>query len=78
VICFICQKIYSQGREITCSGWCHDKLISCIVAEFGEFKMVIRQATGIAYRVPTRDIIEFGLREVDLSQYPLWKEQDEG
>jgi len=78
VICFICQKIYSQGREITCSEECHDKLTSHIVAEFGEFKMVVRKATGIAYRVPTRDIIEFGLKEVDLSQYPLWKEQDGG
>ena len=78
MICFICQKIYSLGRTATCSEECHDKLISGIVAEFGEFKMVVRQATGIAYRVPTRDIIEFGLREVDLSRYPLWEKQDEG
>jgi len=34
---------------------------------------VVRQSTGIAYKVPIRDIIERGIREQDLDQYPLWE-----
>ena len=30
--------------------------------------------TGKAYRVPTRDIIEKGLKQGDLKNYPEWRD----
>lgn len=73
-VCAICGEIYNQGREYTCSDECHEEFVRRLIADFGEFKKVVRAATGVAYRVPTRDIIEKGLREQDLDQYPLWEE----
>ncbi|GAI63246.1 unnamed protein product [marine sediment metagenome] len=72
--CFICGKLYEGGREMTCSDVCHGELARRHIAEFGEFKKVVNQTTGIAYRVPTRDIIEKGIKWRDLDQYPLWEE----
>jgi len=74
--CLVCLKPYEGGRELTCSDECHQVLASRLIAEFGEFKKVVRASTGVAYRVPTRDIIERGLREQDLDQYPLWEDKD--
>ncbi|GAI47473.1 unnamed protein product, partial [marine sediment metagenome] len=54
---------------MTCSEQCHEELVRRLVAEFGEFKKVVRMSTGIAYKVPTRDIIERGIREEELDQY---------
>jgi len=41
---------------------------------FGAYKKVIDLETGRAHRVPTREIIEKGLRQVDLKNYPEWEE----
>jgi len=73
-ICVICGKLYEQGRLLTCSDECHEELVKRLIFEFGEFKKVVRMSTGVAYKVPTRDIIERGLREQDLDRYPLWEE----
>jgi len=69
--CFVCGKLYEEGREMACSDACHDELVSRLIAEFGEFKKVVDQTTGTAYRVPTRDIIERGIKWRDLDRYPL-------
>lgn len=58
---------------MTCSDECHAKLVSLIISKYGEFKKVIRLSSGIAYRVPTRDIIEKGVLEEELDQYPVWQ-----
>jgi len=73
-ICIVCQGFYEQGREMTCSDDCHQELVRRLMLQFGEFKKVIHAGTGIAYRVPTRDIIEKGLREEDLDRYPIWED----
>lgn len=73
--CIICQKVYEQGREMTCSEACHEELVRRLIAEFGEFKKVVRSSTGIAYKVPMRDIIEPGVKEEELDRYPIWGEQ---
>jgi len=73
--CLICHQIYDGGRELTCSDQCHEELARRLVADFGEFKKVVRMSTGIAYKVPTRDIIEKGISEENLDQYPLWEEE---
>ncbi|MDD4987188.1 MAG: hypothetical protein PHQ43_15735 [Dehalococcoidales bacterium] len=44
------------------------------LAEFGEFKKALRANTSVAYRVPTRDIFEKGLREQGLDRYPKGEE----
>ncbi len=72
--CLICLKLYKGGRELTCSDRCHEELVRRLIAEFGEFKKVIRQRTGVAYKVPTRDIIKHDVREQELDRYPLWEE----
>lgn len=72
--CIICGTFYEPGRETTCSEDCHDKLVACLIKQFGEFKKVVRQSTGVAYKVPTRDIIEFGISEPELDRYPRWEE----
>lgn len=72
--CLVCHQLYNQGRLLTCSDQCHEELVKRLIAEFGEYKKIVRQSTGVAYRVPTRDIIERGLKEEELEQYPVWEE----
>lgn len=74
--CFICGKAYDQGREMTCSEECHKDLVRRLIAGGGKFKKVVRLTTGAAYKVPTKNIIEMGLREQDLDRYPRWEEED--
>jgi hypothetical protein len=39
---------------------------------YGEFKKIIRISTGEAFKVPVVDIIEKGVKEQELDQYPKW------
>ncbi|MBA7635932.1 hypothetical protein ES703_43543 [subsurface metagenome] len=73
-ICVICGITYDQGREMTCSDACHEKLIGRLIAEFGEFKKVVRASTGEVFKVPTRDILENGIRAQELDQYPKFED----
>ena len=76
-ICVVCSKTYDQGRQMTCSDACQGELVRRFIAQFGfgEFKKVVRKTTGVAYKVPTRDIIERGIiREQELDQYPRWED----
>jgi hypothetical protein len=75
--CLICGSEYTQGREYTCSDKCHLKLANKIVEEFGEYKKVVRAGTGEVFKVPTIDIIEYGLKEKDLDKYPKWEDDKE-
>ena len=68
--CAICGEPYFGGRQLTCSDECHDELVSRLLLKYGEFKIVVRMSTGESFKVPTRDIIEKGIREKDLDQYP--------
>lgn len=61
------------GR-ITCSEKCHDEFVERLEKGFGEEKKVVDSTTGIAYRVPTKDIVERGLTWKDLPKYPVWEE----
>lgn len=73
--CVICGTPYFGGRQFTCSESCHQELVNRLIAQFGEFKMVVRASTGEAFKIPTRDIIEKGVREQELDQYPHWGKQ---
>lgn len=70
--CIICYTPYFGGRQFTCSEACHDELIKRLIEKWGEFRMVVRMKTGEAFKVPTRDILEKGVREQDLDRYPVW------
>ena len=72
--CVVCGVSYSDGRELTCSDNCHRELSNRFVSIYGDFKKVIRASTGEAFKVPTRDIIERGIREQELDKYPRWEE----
>jgi len=72
--CVICQQLYEGGRELTCSDEHHEELVRRLLDGFGEFKKVIRLSTGVAYKVPTMDIIEKVLKEENLDRYPIWEE----
>lgn len=61
------------GR-LTCSEKCHEKFVKYFEKEFGTNKKVIDDTTGMAYKVPTRDIIEKGITWQDLPKYPQWEE----
>ncbi len=71
--CVICGIQYFGGRQFTCSDACHEELVRRLIEKYGEFKMVVRASTGEAFRVPTRDILEKGVREQELDQYPKWE-----
>jgi len=53
----------ARGREV----------LAWIKSEFGEFKKVTEAATGLTYKVPTEDIVIYGLQAGDLPYYLLWE-----
>ena len=68
-----CNADFSNFAKSTCSEECHEKMVKEMEKDFGEFKKVIDQETMIAYKVPTRDIIEQGLSQEELKiKYPRW------
>jgi hypothetical protein len=72
--CAVCGKPYVNGRLYTCSEGCHKRLVDELVKEFGEFEKVV-DAEGTAHEVPTREILEHGLKCEDLKKYPEWEEE---
>ena len=72
--CVICGRPRPPGRMTCGRDDCHEKFVAQMETEFGHFKKVVDVTTGKVYRVPTRDIIERGLRFQDLPNYPEWKE----
>jgi len=45
-----------------------------IIKEYGEFKKVTDH-TGISYKVPTIIIMREGIKESELSEFPLWDDE---
>lgn len=68
--CVICGTPYFGGRQFTCSDACHEEMVNRLITKIGEFKIVVRTSTGEAFKVPTRAIIEKGIREQELDRYP--------
>lgn len=68
-----CNYDIELNQKITCGKKnCHEKFVIKMIQEHGLFKKVIDQTTNIAYKVPTRTIIEEGLKQEDLENYPVW------
>ncbi len=74
-LCVICDKPTITGK-LTCCENCHEKFVEFCERQYGISKNVTDQTTGISYKVPTRDIIEKGLRGEDLTRYPLWEDSE--
>ena len=45
-----------------------------MIKEFGEHKKVIDFASGVAYKVLTKDIITKGVKQQELDKYPIWED----
>ena len=71
--CIVCGGPCPPGR-VTCSEACHEAFVRMVEEAFGKYKKVIDVETGKAYRVPTRFIIEHGLRHDQLKEFPEWDE----
>lgn len=61
---------FSRRHEFTCDVICHRVWIDRIVAGVGDTKILIDGRTGKRYVVPTRTILEDGIKASDLRQYP--------
>ncbi len=82
--CIICnnpcpgtsEERYVVLRAVTCSKECHEELVRRFEEVCGKFKKVVRTATGEAFCVPMRNIIEFGIKEQELDKYPRWPSEN--
>ena len=52
-------------------------MVDRLEREFGVYKKVVDLETGRTHKVPTRDIIEKGLKHRDLKNYPEWREDED-
>ncbi len=74
-VCAVCGVKIHENR-LTCSDDCHEKAVDFIEGQFGVYKKVVDAVSGNIYRVPVRDIIELGLKQQDLKNYPAWMEEE--
>lgn len=75
-LCVICNTPVDIKGKITCSKKCHEEFIKFAEKEFGVTKNVTCNETGKTYQVPTRDIIEKGLKWEELTKYPLSEDNE--
>ena len=67
--CWIC-GVPCLGYLVNCSEECHEALIHSFEVHFGIHKRVVNLETMKTHKVPIRDIIEKGLSQQDLKNYP--------
>ncbi len=60
----------ARGRAFTCDEACHGKWIEALIAQFGETRPITSLETGKTHAVPTRVILEKGIKGSDLVTYP--------
>lgn len=70
--CAACETplVSGRSRQFTCDDVCHHVWIERLVKVYGETKRLTLASTGKTYLVPTRVILEQGIRAEDLTQYP--------
>ena len=73
-VCAVC-GVEIPHEWLTCGDDCHEKAVDFIESQFGVYKKVVDAVSGNIYKVPIRDIIELGLKQQDLKNYPLWTEE---
>lgn len=74
-VCAACKKEYDEkapgARAVTCGDECHKTLLDYYCSVWGETKRVTDATTGKVHLVPTRTIMEDGLKHGELAQYPV-------
>ncbi len=70
--CWICSAPLGGEHKVTCSDDCHEALILKFELTFGAYKRVTDLETMNIHKVPLRDIIEKGLKQEDLKNYPAY------
>ncbi len=74
--CSICGSSSVSKYRLTCSDVCHEEYILRLEKRFGVYKKVVDVETGKTHKVPTRDILERGLRQQDLKHYPEFVQEE--
>ncbi len=73
-ICPACEKdlppIGTRTRQLTCDDVCHRVWIERLIAAYGETRRIVDLSTGKTHLVPTRVILEQGVKGSDVSTYP--------
>jgi hypothetical protein len=71
-ICPACRKPLPipRDRMYTCSDLCHGVWIDIQVARWGPTRTLTDMATGKRHLVPTREILEIGIKAENLHTYP--------
>lgn len=65
-----CRADVDVAKRITCSDSCHEKFVEEMERDFGSLKVVVDVTTGKRHVVPTRVLVEKGLRQEELAKYP--------
>ena len=53
------------------------KILDDCEKAFGKYKKIQSLETGKSYKIPTRQILVYGIKGTDLEKYPEWEEKDE-
>ncbi len=67
-----CNADIQSNNKITCGSKCHEKFVLKMIKKYGLYKKVMDQQTNTAYKIPTRLIIEDGVTQKELKNYPVW------
>lgn len=69
-----CDADVFNHQKITCSDNCHTKFVEQMIEKFGENKKITDETSGLSYKVPTRLIIEEGISQGQLKNFPFWED----
>ncbi len=67
-----CDADVLNHQNITCSEECHSKFVEKMLEEFGEYKKITDDDSGLSYKVPTKQIVEEGITQDQLKNFPFW------
>jgi hypothetical protein len=60
----------TRTYTLTCDLICHRAWLAQVIARLGPTKRITSLETGKTHLVPTRDLLEKGIRGADLPRYP--------
>ena len=67
-----CNDDVTIQQKITCSDICHDKFVELLIGDKGKYQKIIDIESGKAHKIPTIVVIEEGITQPQLKNYPLW------
>jgi hypothetical protein len=67
-----CDADVNNHQNITCGDDCHSKFVEKMLVEFGDYKKITDESSGISYKVPTKQIVEEGITQKQLKDFPVW------